>query len=95
MDAALRATELQRIVDGTEVSTAATAAEWLKHDSKSISIICAAVDRKILEHVIQCKTAKGIWDKNSLDSCTRGITNGTSVTIALLLSESIRSWWTC
>lgn len=48
MNAALRAAELQRIVDGTEVSTAATAAtaaEWLKRDSKSISMISAAVDR--------------------------------------------------
>lgn len=38
----------------------ATAAGWLKKDSKvdMISMICSTVDRKILEHLINCESSK-------------------------------------
>lgn len=54
MSAALRGAELQVVVDGTEVLEA-TATEWLKRASKAFSKICSTVNRKSLEHLINCK----------------------------------------
>lgn len=57
MSAALRGAELQVVVDGTEVLEA-TAPEWLKRESKAFSKICSTVNRKSLEHLINCKMFK-------------------------------------
>lgn len=66
MNVALCGAKLQSSVDGTEVSTTAIASEWLKKDSEAILMICATVDRKILERLINSKTSKETWDKIAL-----------------------------
>lgn len=45
MNVALCGAKLRSSVDGTEVSTTATASEWLKKDSEAISMNCAAASR--------------------------------------------------
>lgn len=66
MNATLRGAKLQSIVDGSKVSIADITTEWLKKDSRAISMICAAVNQKILEHLINYKTSEEIWNNITL-----------------------------
>jgi hypothetical protein len=61
--------ELMGIVDGSEVKPAAASPEqlaWTKRDNHGISLLCQALDKKYLQHIISCTTSNAIRAKLKL-----------------------------
>jgi hypothetical protein len=61
--------DLMGVVDGSEVKPEAAGPEqlaWTKRDNQGISLLCQALDKKYLQHVISCNTSNAIWAKLKL-----------------------------
>jgi hypothetical protein len=64
MKALLQGKDLMNIVEGLEtIENTADVVEWRKKDSQARSILCQAVDRKLLSNLLSCMTSVTFWDK--------------------------------